>query len=138
MIYHFFSLTLNIGTKRVLRYQTCDMKYQHRRPSTINICFASVFVQLTSQHWCSSFMLLQSSIIAVSIRHTRHGPLASLRRTLFAPPPNPSNAPASSAHTAKSVHTPARCHWDPRGAHPLCTRCYLMTPCTHPGTSNWW
>ena len=88
------------------------MKYQRRKPSTM-ICFAVCYTlallrwscsYITSQDCCTSHMPL-FIVIALSIRHTCHRPQARLRRTLFAPSPNPPTAPASSAHTAKSVHS---------------------------------
>ena len=53
-------------------------------------------------------MLLLSLVIAVSIRHTRHGPQARLRRTLFAPLPNPSTTvvrPLPPLHTQINPYT---------------------------------
>ena len=81
-------------------------------------------------------MLLVSVVIAVSIRHTRHGPQARLRGTLFAPPQNPSTPPASSAHTAKSTHTPTKRHWDPRAEQPVCTLCYVVIASLN-GDASW-
>ena len=52
-------------------------------------------------------------------------PQARLRGTRRALLPNPSTASASSEQP-KSVHSPTKCHWDPRAEQPLCTLCYLF------------
>ena len=63
------------------------------------------------------------------VRGTQRMPQARLRATRLALPPNPSTAPASSAQP-KSVHSPTKCHWDPRAEQPLCTLCYSDNNCS--------